>query len=230
MTHEDTLREMSVEKYMLGELTGESRDVFEEHLFECQQCALDLSSGVALLNAARIELAQDAPVKMQAREKSPVRFQWLLNPFWLAPALAGCLCLVLYQSVFVLPGMKRQLAQANEASVLNSLVLAGGASRGGGPPQIVAPVNGSFLLSVDIPSLGTYSGYVCILYSPSGALVWRGDVSPEQAKDVVQIKVPAAITQSGENTLLIQGVQEADGSRSKLDTLATYKFVVELRP
>jgi hypothetical protein len=125
--------------------------------------------------------------------------------------------------------MKRQLAQANEAGVLNSLVLAGGASRGGGPPKIVAPANGSFLLSVDIPSLGTYSGYACSLYSPSGALVWRGDVSPEQAKDVVQIKVPATITQSGENTLLIQGVQEADGSRSKLDTLATYKFVVELR-
>ena len=42
MDHRDALREMAVEKYLLGELTGESRDIFENHLFDCEQCAADL--------------------------------------------------------------------------------------------------------------------------------------------------------------------------------------------
>ncbi|MCU1312252.1 MAG: hypothetical protein JWM54_9, partial [Acidobacteriaceae bacterium] len=33
MTHEDALRQMAVEQYLLGELPDESRNAFEEHFF-----------------------------------------------------------------------------------------------------------------------------------------------------------------------------------------------------
>src|SRR3954462_2654256 len=66
MNHQDALREMSVERYLLGELTGESRDIFEEHLFDCQQCTADLKSGVTLLEGARTELATPSPARASA--------------------------------------------------------------------------------------------------------------------------------------------------------------------
>ena len=123
---------------------------------------------------------------------------------------------MVYQSVIVVPGIKRELAEAKAPAVLNSLVLAGGVARGGGLAKISAPAGGAFLLSVDIPPVGDYSSYVCSLYSPGGAMVWSGPVSPEQAKDTVQIQVPVAITQSGENTLLVQGVRQ-DGAGAKME-------------
>ena len=67
MNHEDTLREMSVERYLLGELTGDSRNQFEEHLFECPLCSAELKSGVEMLEGARLELAAVTPGMLRVR-------------------------------------------------------------------------------------------------------------------------------------------------------------------
>ena len=39
---------MAVEKYLLQELAGEERDQFEEHFFDCQECATDLGATVSV--------------------------------------------------------------------------------------------------------------------------------------------------------------------------------------
>jgi hypothetical protein len=229
MNHQDALREMSVERYLLGELTGERREVFEEHLFDCEQCAADLKAGVDLLEGARTELAHPDRLATAVRQRPPSRLNWLLSPAWLAPALAACLLVVVYQTFFVIPEIRRQLAQANVPAVLNNLVLAGGTARGGGLLRVVAPENGSFLLSVDIPSSSIYSGYLCSLYSPAGALVWHVRISPQQANDTVQIRVPLASTQAGENTLLIQGERPSEPSGVTLDDLSRHRFILEIQ-
>lgn len=229
MNHKDAVREMSVERYLLGELTGERREVFEEHLFDCEQCAADLKAGVALLEGARTELARPDRLATPVRQRPLSRLSWLLSPAWLAPALAACLLAVMYQMFFVIPGMKRQLAQANVPAVLSNLVLAGGTARGGGPLRVAAPENGSFLLSVDIPSSSIYSGYVCSLYSPAGTRVWLVRVSPQQANDTVQIRVPVASTQAGENTFLIQGERQNEASGAKLEDLSRHRFILEIQ-
>jgi len=225
MKHEDTLREMSVERYLLGELTGDSRNTFEEHLFECTECASEVKAGVALLEGARLELAANRREATTPRKAS--LFGWLLSPVLLAPALAACLALVIYQSAFVVPGIRKQLAESKAPAVLNTLVLTGGAARGESLPRISAPADGFFLLSVDIPSVAEYSSYVCTLYSPSGKPVWSGEVTPDQAKDAVQIQVPSAVTQAGENTLLVQGVRQG-GSGANMDILTTDKFTLNI--
>jgi hypothetical protein len=222
MNHQDALREMSAERYLLGELTGEPRELFEDHLFDCPLCAADVTSGVTFLQGARAELS--AP----AKAKAPSRVQRLLSPMWLAPALAASLLAVVYQSAFVEPALKQQLAQADSPAIVSNLVLTGGATRGGSALHVSAPAHGSFLLSVDIPAQSTYSAYVCSLYSPSGALVWHGSVTPQQANDTVLIRVPAAVTSAGENALLVQGVRQGDASGAKLDDLARHTFLLEL--
>jgi len=226
MKHEDALREMSIERYLLGELTGDSRNSFEEHLFDCVECALELKAGVALLEGARLELAAN-PRQVSAPRKSSYWFEWLLSPVWLAPALATCLALVIYQSVFVVPHLRKELAESKAPAVLNSLVLTGGAARGEASPRVSAPADGFFLLSVDIPADAEYSSYVCTLYSPSGKLVWSGEVTSERAKDAVQIQVPSAVTQAGENTLLVKGVRQGSLD-AKMDILTTDKFSLNI--
>ena len=47
MTHDEAQREMSVERYLLGELQGDARDEFEDHMFDCELCSADLQTGIA---------------------------------------------------------------------------------------------------------------------------------------------------------------------------------------
>ena len=218
MNHEDAIREMAVEKYILGELTGDSRNVFEEHLFDCHLCAADLQSGITLLEGSRRELA--AGLREETKPKRRSFLPAWLSPLWLAPALAACLALIAYQSVIVFPGMRQELAEAKTPEVLNSLALAGGTARGSDLPKVTAPMNGSFLLSVDIPPGGDYASYLCSLYSPDGSMVWSGKVTTEQAKDAVQLRVPLAITKPGENKLIVNGLR-GDGPDAKMEVLAT---------
>lgn len=49
MSHDEAVRSFAVEKYLLEELSVKSRDEFEEHLFDCQECALDLRVGATFL-------------------------------------------------------------------------------------------------------------------------------------------------------------------------------------
>jgi hypothetical protein len=229
MNHDDALREMSVERYLLGELTGEGRDLFEDHLFDCAECTSDLKAGITLLQTARVELATAAPAKAAVRQAEISWFsRWVLNPAWMVPALAACLAIIVYQSAFQLPRMKEQLAQARMPEVLNSVVLSGGATRGGGIAKIVAPRNGSFLISADIPPMADYAVYSCSLSSASGKVVWQGKVTLEQAKDTVQIRIPTALTEAGENTLTIQGSRTGAGSKAAMETISTQKFDLEV--
>ena len=48
MDHEAAVQQMVVEQYLLDELAPELRDEFEEHLFDCAECSLDLRAGPPL--------------------------------------------------------------------------------------------------------------------------------------------------------------------------------------
>lgn len=223
MNHEDAIRELAVEKYLLGELTGDPRNVFEEHLFDCALCTSDLMSGVTLLQGTRRELA--ANLQETAPAGRPSFLPAWLSPLWMLPALAACLALLIYQSAVLVPDMRKQVAEANAPAVLNTLVLAGGQARGAELPKVTAPKNGSFLLAVDIPAGADYTGYLCVLYAPNGTTVWSGKVTAEQARDAVDIQIPSAITKPGENTLVVNGVR-GDGPDAKMEILATDRFML----
>ena len=58
MDHNEAVRMQAVEKYILGELTPLLRAQFEEHYFDCADCALNLRSGVAFAAASRQYFAE----------------------------------------------------------------------------------------------------------------------------------------------------------------------------
>jgi hypothetical protein len=229
MTHQDAVEELAVEQYLLGELAGDARDRFEEHLFECQECAADLKQGVQFMEAARVEFRSQRTViaaDRRAPRKSLFGLSWLAQPWVLAPALAACLAVIVYQSAVLLPHMHSEIAESQTPTVLAPLVLANAGARGGSAdavPEIKAPRHGFYLLSVDIPPAAGASAYRCTLYSPAGAPVWHVDVSPQQAHDAVTIQVPVMTTDEGINELRVQEVA-ASGSTGENGSLATYKY------
>jgi hypothetical protein len=225
MTHEDALQEMAVERYLLGELSGTSLESFEEHLFECSDCAADLKTGMAFIDAARIELRTPVRVAKPQVERSSRWTSWFASPWVLGPALAACLLILGFQTFVLQPRLKLEVAGAQAPAVLNPLVLANAGARGDSVPEVIAPEHGSIVISLDVPTIGGFSSYRGSLYAPDGSLLWQTTISPEQARDALLIRVPTDTTKDGLNTFLIQGLS----SSGTLEDLAKYRFSVRIQ-
>src|SRR5258708_32655212 len=59
MDHDVVVREQVTEKYLLNELDPEARDQFEQHFFDCQQCAFDIRAASEFLGLTRRVLAEE---------------------------------------------------------------------------------------------------------------------------------------------------------------------------
>src|ERR1700744_3052327 len=106
MNHDQAIREQAVERYLLGELTGEGREQFEDHFFDCEICAADLKSGALFVDALRNPELAASPRRPMHLIAKRAPLAWL-RPSWLAPALAASLLVIAYQNIHVLPGMRQ---------------------------------------------------------------------------------------------------------------------------
>ncbi|MCU1293310.1 MAG: zf-HC2 protein [Bryobacterales bacterium] len=229
MNHQEAIREMAVERYLLGELSDASLDNFEEHLFECSECAMDVKNGVAFIDAARSELSLPRKVASPHVESARRWTSWLISPWVLAPALAACLLILAFQTFVLQPRLKLEVARAQIPAVLNPLVLANAGARGDSVPEIVAPEHGSFVISLDVPTTGAFVSYRCSLHAPDGSLLWQTSLSPQQARDSLLIDVPTDGIKEGLSTFLIQGLPASGNSSGTLEDLARYRFRVKIQ-
>jgi hypothetical protein len=224
MEHEEALRRMAVEKYLLNEMPQPERDEFEAHFFGCQDCAADLRATAAFLEGAKQELRRPrvtgpAPA---APKRSWFEFSW--RPAFAAPAFALLLLVIVYQNVAVLPRFSSDVAPLKNPEILTSLSLIGANARGGNAPSVKVTQGQPLLLSVDIPAAERFSSYTCVLVDPSGAVLWRLPVSSDQAKDTVAIRVPARGWVQGDYRLIVQGLANPAGGEPA--ELASYRFTL----
>ena len=60
MDHAEALKTKATEKYFLGELTPQQREAYENHYFDCHECAADVKSTALLMDNAR-EIFHEEP-------------------------------------------------------------------------------------------------------------------------------------------------------------------------
>src|SRR5205085_12180745 len=128
--HAEAVKENIVEKYLLGELTTSQRNAFEEHYFECTDCAADIKAASVFIDNAREVMRRAPQTEVAGREERPQRRGWFA---WLQPAYAvGAMALLLlaigYQNLVTIPHMKRD-AQTTVAQALPTLSLANAGAR-----------------------------------------------------------------------------------------------------
>jgi len=58
--HDDAVRTLATEKYLLGEMCPDLREEFEMHVFDCEQCAFDVWAAVTFLAHAKAILGKRA--------------------------------------------------------------------------------------------------------------------------------------------------------------------------
>jgi hypothetical protein len=221
MDHQEATRVGAVERYLLDEMSARDRGEFEEHYFDCPQCAADVRFTAQFLDTARRELERDTiggdfvggpgPPPSARKSHSP--------PRWM-PAFAGwaaaamLLCVIAYRN-----------APPERPAILSPVFLVGGNTRGGTIPTVTVPTGQPLLLSVDIPTGEQYASYSCVLVTQSGAAIWSVPVTAERAKDSVPIVVPTTGLSRGNFTLVVRGYAKAGGAPSSAD-LAEYHFTL----
>ncbi len=222
MDHTESIRLMAAEKYLLGELTPEQREQFEEHFFDCQECALDLRAAAALVEHSKVVLAEPvaaSPVRMPVPAK-PRPFAWL-RPAFVVPVLAVLLVVVGYQNFVTYP----QLKQAASSPQILPWASINVSTRGTSVVQMLTHPGEGFHLLVNIPPDSRYASYTFDLSSPSGRLEWSRTTPATSSDEARSIYVPGANQEQGVYTLAVRG----NTATNESSDLGHYSIAVQIQ-
>ena len=114
MDHDEAVRHKATEKYLLDELDPELKDQFEEHLFDCQDCALDVRAAAMFVEQSKVILTE--PPSLFRSDQRPRRRQerdgWPGSVHAFAvPVLALLLAVVGYQNLVTYPHLMQAANQ-----------------------------------------------------------------------------------------------------------------------
>jgi hypothetical protein len=227
MDHTESIRLMAAEKYLLGELSDDLREAFEEHYFSCQESAQDLRTGTAFVAHTKVLLAnqgQPAPEAASVRRETGRAFGWFRPALW-APAMAALLIVLGYQNFVTYPKLSHTAAIVNRPSLLASVSLISANARGAKQDAVKVHKGEPFLLYVDIPSDPQFTSYSAELRAPSGTLEWSLAIPADKAKDTLPIRVPAARDGGGTYSLVVSGIT----GRGQTSEVARYSFELQLQ-
>jgi Putative zinc-finger len=232
MNHSEALEQMAAEKYLLGELPPDLRDAFEEHFFDCPECALEVRAGAAFVDEAKVQLPEltalpepkpsqgsDAPVKK--RTGFTWRAWWrplFATPAFAVPVFSTLLLVIGYQNLVTYPALR---TEASEPRLLSSVALHA-ATRGGEPTVIEADRTQAVELRVELPEHAAYASYAVDLYDPQGKLAWTHNFSGSVAgalDDTLSLMIPGAGLKQGSYVLAISGATSGDpkGPRTEIE-------------
>jgi len=227
MNHSQATKLMATERYLLNELAPDAREAFEEHAFDCPDCALDLRAGAAFVEEAKAQLPFLVALPSGSRAPKAVekRTFWpsLWRPAFAAPAFAALLILVGYQNLVTFPALRESATQPR----LIPVAPLHPATRGAAPPAFAVDRAHGVSLPIDLSSeLGTApaASYAFELRGPRGQLVWTGTLpastlSTAQATgndQPISLLIPGGMLRNGSYSLTISSV-DAHGSRSLVD-------------
>jgi hypothetical protein len=223
MDHSQAIETQAAERYLLGELSASEAEDFEQHYFECTDCAEAVESGGAFIANARAVLGRPsrpaAPASPRVARK-PFRLL-LLRPqrgFALASAAALAFAgIALYEGAIVIP----RLGHLLENPVILPAIQLTGASRGEAA-TIRVPRGAPFVpLSADIPPDVRSSQYRCVL-TRAGQNVFEVTGPAPAGAQPIAVLVPAGKLSSGEYELTIFGENGPKNGK-----ITTYLFLVE---
>jgi hypothetical protein len=228
MNHIDALQSNTAEKYLLGELTAAERAEYEEHYFGCQECAEDVKAGAVLLDNARQVLRLEFRGKEHAVKSTAEQHSWFgwFRPAYALAAVALLAAAIIYQNVFTIPSLRREVA-ANVPQSLPSFSFVTLGSRSNASLTVNTDLGSPFGLYVDIPASDAFRSYTCRVRSESGSSVFAVNVSPEQARDTVQLLIPGSTLKPANYALIIEGHRAESGAGAQ--EIAHYAFVVQAK-
>ena len=211
MDHAAVVREKTTVKYLLNELDPDLRDEFEEHYFDCLECAQDVSAGSQFVEQSKVVLAEsDAPVPVRATVRpiavpagrgwlSGAAFAWL-RPAFAVPAFALLLAVVGYQNLVTYPRLQAALTQPQILPMVSVNMAVYGAE------ENKVPAGRGLSLSLRIPPDSAFVRYNVELYNPAGKSAGSFTITPAPGQDQWSVTVPGVEREAGTYTMTARGI------------------------
>jgi hypothetical protein len=221
MDHDVVVRQKMTERYLLNELDPGARDEFEEHFFDCPDCALDVRAGALFVEQSKVALAEKLAytpelisANLPVTPPAPVKPGWLaglgrmLRPAFAVPVLALLLAVIGYQNLVTYPHLQQAL---NSPQVLPWTPVNVGTY--GSEESVVKSLPGKgFLLFMRIPPEGGYSQYTAELYNAAAKAEWSLTVPATPGQDQWAIRIPGN-QEIGSYILKVRGVTPTGESK-----------------
>jgi len=242
MDHSEAIRLQAAEKYVLGELQGSLRDEYEEHYFDCAECAADLKATAAFVSMSRMAFRQEAAVAASTVERpSSPQPPWIQRFRWTFIAIPTFAALVLavvagYQHQVTIPGLQKSATLAASSTSAQILDLGASAVRRGGDtaanetPFLINPALG-FLVNFDFtPSGEPAPAYVCQLRDSTGRVVLQQAVPGTKANQAFSMTVPGGLLPSrGRYQVVFLPADPATGQPSSAGSVMSFPITVAFR-
>jgi anti-sigma factor RsiW len=222
MTHQDAVRTMASERYLLGEMSAQEQDRFEAHYFACDACAEEMRLASVLREemsapAVPADAAPSPRAGVVVRRDVPA---WRRAQVVLPWAVAASLALVVgYQSLPGVPG----LAGVDQAYAGSPVVLRG-QTRGADPIVPLAATQSSIVLAPDaIFDVPAETPLAWELRGPGGnTLVSERAAAPDRGNPLLFVVPTGLLAPAGRHVLV---VRDAGDQR----VLGEYAFVTDTK-
>jgi hypothetical protein len=231
MDHNQALQLQAAVKYVLGELSQVQRDEYEEHYFDCAECAVDIKALATFADTTREVLRRERESQL-AKELVPARGGWLrwLRPVVAVPAFAAMLVIIAYQNTVTIPQAREEAssgaAQLFVTSRAPKLIIV---RSGGELAKFSFHQNESLPVTFHFTPSAPSEAYVCQLQNESGRTVLQLRVPGSFTNKELNLVIPANSVKQGKYTLVFTADPGAKGQPTK-DEVLRLSFAIEFLP
>jgi hypothetical protein len=237
MDHAEAVRLNAAERYISGELSEALRDQFEEHYFDCFECANDLKSFDTFRTASRMVFEEEVVSRVPPRPPEVERAGWFgwLRPLVVVPAIAALAAIVVFQNAVTIPALKQRPLAAHVAEAYGPSFRLEGTTRGEGISTVSVRPNEGFALDFDFIPAQVFASYQGLLLDDADGSVLTFHLPGELANKEVHLAVPAGLLHAGKYSLVLSGVRDAEGrlasgSAPGGNEVQRVAFAVKFRP
>src|SRR6266436_2279982 len=231
MDHNEAIQLQAAVKYVLGELSQVQRDEYEEHYFDCGECAVDIKALATFADTAR-EVLRQQKAEQLAKELATTRGGWLrwLQPVVAVPVFAALLLIIAYQNAVTIP-QARQEASSGAAQILfNSHSLRGVNTAGEEGRTLSIRAREAFFLNFDFVPTRSFDNYIGQLEDANGRVLLRSKIAGGNANQEAHLPISAGILHPGKYVLAFYGDPGASGKINPQNDAGRLPFTVEFRP
>jgi hypothetical protein len=215
--HQEAVKNLMAERYLLGELNAGEREAYEEHLFSCDACFEQVKAGSEFVDHLRRMGTEDphpAPAPgFLARLMTSLRQPVTVSACFLLACVSG---LSVYQRG-IIDGLR-------QAQVAPSVFLSDGA-KAGGVEQIAVPANTRFDVSIQVIQGGDFNSYEGQVLTESQHLKESFPISAEQTRETIHVQLNSGVEGPGNYFMVVNGLAP-DGRKTEV---TRYKFQVLLK-
>jgi len=231
MDHNETIRLQAAVKYVLGELSQVQREEYEEHYFDCAECAVDITALATFADTTREVLRLERDRKL-AEDLLPSRGIWQrwLQPLIAVPALAALLLIIAYQNTVTIPQARQEATSETAQLFVTSRAPKMAVVRSDVEiPKYSVRRNESLPLTFAFTPSPTADAYVCQLQDEAGHTVLQLRVPGSFTNKELNLVVPANRIKPGKYALVFAADLGAKSQPTKNEVLR-FGFTVEFLP